>query len=52
MRLGPKRLLNLNQRQISASKIAPIPPISALALEEFENDTSKKPLKGIMPNFS
>jgi hypothetical protein len=35
-----------------ATKITPNPPISALALEEFVEDRSYKPLKGLKPDFT
>lgn len=39
LRLGPKKIQSLQQRQIRATKATPIPPISALAQEEFNHDT-------------
>jgi hypothetical protein len=42
----------MQKRQIQATKNTPIPPISALALEEFVEDRSYKPLKDLNPDFT
>lgn len=51
-RLSKSRVQSMQKRQIQATKYTPIPPISALALEEFVEDRSYKPLKDLNPDFS
>jgi hypothetical protein len=51
LKLASKKVHHLNSRQIAATKATPIPPISAFAQEEFVNDTTYKPLKGLKPNY-
>ncbi len=51
-RLSKSRVQSMQKRQIQATKNTPIPPISALALEEFVEDRSYKPLKDLNPDFS
>ena len=44
LRLGPKKLAHLTERQIKAHKAAPSMPISSFAAEEWVmNDTEVKP---------
>ena len=52
LKLASKKVHHLNSRQIAATKATPIPPISAFAQEEFVNDTTYKPLKGLKPNYN
>lgn len=50
-RLGPQKVKSLQQRQIQATKNTPMPPISALALEEFVEDRATKPQKPLLPDW-
>jgi len=51
LRIGAKKLSHLQDRQIRATKATPNPPISALALEQFNHDTRYQPQKGLQPDF-
>ena len=51
LRLGQKKLQHLQNRQIAATKGAPLPPVSALSKEQYVDDTSYKPTIGLLPNF-
>lgn len=52
LRLAANQLKELHSRQILATKITPLAPVSAFALEEYKPDElAIKPLKGIKPNF-
>jgi len=53
LRLSNMKVKHLHQRQIQATKGAPIPPVSTFLVEEYvANENAPKPLKGLNPDFT
>jgi hypothetical protein len=52
LRLGNKKLKHLQERQITATKGVPVPPVSTWLSEEYvANENAPKPLKTLKPDF-
>lgn len=53
LRLSNRKVKHLQDRQISATKDAPIPPVSTFLVEEYVgNEQAPKALKGLNPDFT